>query len=53
MNCREYKNYSAFDVISMLTCVIDNNEKYVMMINADNSQIVITRQIYDKADKLR
>lgn len=38
---KEYKNYNAFDVISLLTCVLDNNKTYSMIINEDNSQVII------------
>lgn len=43
-------NYSAFDIISLVTCLLDNSNEYSIMYSKDNSQIIIERQIKDNKD---
>ena len=49
-NYKKLVNYSAFDIISLVTCLLDNDKEYSIMYNKDNSQIIIERQIKDNKD---
>ena len=48
---KQVKNYNAFDIVALITVLLDNDSKYIMNYTADNSQIIITRQDIIKKDK--
>lgn len=41
-------NYSAFDVVALLTVLLNTDSKYFVNYNKDTSQIVIKRQTNNK-----
>ena len=47
-NYKKLDNYSAFDIISLVCCLLDNDNEYSIMYSKDNSQIIIERQISNK-----
>ena len=42
--------YNSFDVVSLICVLLDNDNKYNVKYNKDNSQIIITRQIKNEKD---
>ena len=49
-NCKTLRNYNAFDIISLVCCLLDNDYEYDIIYNKDNSQIIIERQVKDNKD---
>ena len=49
-NYKKLVNYSAFDIISLMTTLLDNDKEYSIMYNKDTSQIIIERQVKDNKD---
>ena len=47
MNIKTLKDYTAFDIISLLTVLLDTNKQYDITYNQDNSQITITTKDKD------